>query len=219
MGRPAVSFLSGPLAGRTIRVQLDELQKADLGRKCAVKDRRPLDPPPVVRLRLFELDNVGTMQETEHELTNLSEPMALGFVCFVDLFPFPGGNDAEPSSDQIVAYIEGAPITHGTCCTTAFVGTTFVSVSSFNIRGESILLGVFPDLAVNVTGKFLTRYRVVSTLHATFEHSRRAVLAECWGGPVVIYPANMFPGLQESTDLTKVLETVSVCLEPLIDLP
>jgi len=63
---------------------------------------------------------------------------------------------------------------------------------------------------VNVTGTFLIRYRVVNTLHATFEHSRRAVLAECWGGPVVIYPANMFPGLQESTDLTKTLSELGV---------
>ena len=98
-----VTFAIGPLKGRTIRAVLEEVQKADLGRKCADpptsssgnghghgghahptmmsgaptadgvmrsvrKDRRPLDPPPVVRLRLFEGFNVGTEDQTEKEI-------------------------------------------------------------------------------------------------------------------------------------------------------
>ena len=125
-----ITFASGPLKGRTIRAHLEEVQKADLGRKCADpptsasggggsggaggagnggsgghgghsshtshgsqsthhgghptmmsgapipdglvrsvrKDRRPLDPPPVVRLRLFEGFNIGTPDEYEKEI-------------------------------------------------------------------------------------------------------------------------------------------------------
>jgi hypothetical protein len=32
------------------------------------KDRRPLDPPPVVRLRLFEGFNMGTEEQYEKEI-------------------------------------------------------------------------------------------------------------------------------------------------------
>ena len=90
-------FPSGPLAGRIIRVHLEEIQKADIGRRCVHpglpraagtrhvrctlisessrvnprygrKDKRPLDPPPVVRIRLFQLLNPGLPYEAEQEL-------------------------------------------------------------------------------------------------------------------------------------------------------
>lgn len=138
-----VSFASGPFAGRTVRAELTEIQKADLGRKCADpptsansggapaatgatnaernrdkdrvardkdgggggsgarsrrsqrsrsesegasvhdgpggdgapaparnvrKDRRPLDPPPVVKLRFFEALEYGTPRQYEREV-------------------------------------------------------------------------------------------------------------------------------------------------------
>ena len=68
-----ILFASGQFAGRKIRFELQELQKAESGRKkvqllfflCSVSDillrryakvdRRPLDPPPAVLLRMFEL--------------------------------------------------------------------------------------------------------------------------------------------------------------------
>ena len=91
---------SGAFAGRTIRAELEEVQKADLGRKCADpprpapiqahlsmqslgggalsaldgrqrtarKDRRPLDPPPVVALRLYEIFNAGTDRQMERRI-------------------------------------------------------------------------------------------------------------------------------------------------------
>jgi len=40
-----VHFVTGQFAGQTIRAELEELQKADLGRKFGSIDRRPLDPP------------------------------------------------------------------------------------------------------------------------------------------------------------------------------
>ena len=133
-----VSFASGPFAGRTVRAEIVEVQKADLGRKCADppivppavpapggganshtrtadhydrereyadhdrpppraagpyhgfhphppshphphaqpqiqernvrKDRRPLDPPPVVSLRFFEAMLYGTDKQYEREI-------------------------------------------------------------------------------------------------------------------------------------------------------
>ncbi|KAL4253249.1 hypothetical protein ABKN59_004738 [Abortiporus biennis] len=67
IGRP-VTFLSGQFEGKTVRTEIVELQKADLGRKYARKDRRPLDPPPVVQLKLYQVFNHGTSRETEQEM-------------------------------------------------------------------------------------------------------------------------------------------------------
>ncbi|KAF8810302.1 hypothetical protein BYT27DRAFT_7186768 [Phlegmacium glaucopus] len=82
----AVQFSTGQFAGQTIRMELQEIQKADLGRKYARVDRRPLDPPPVVLLRMFLVHHPGSNRETEREL-NYDDVQVLGLLCTVDLFP------------------------------------------------------------------------------------------------------------------------------------
>jgi len=63
------TFTAGQFVGRTLRVELEELQKAESGRKYAKVDRRPLDPPPAVLLRLFEPgDSQNGGYEYEREL-------------------------------------------------------------------------------------------------------------------------------------------------------
>ena len=64
---------------------MEEIQKAKLGRKWvsfplpqdlfidgwaryAKVDRRPLDPPPIVLLKYFTVDDVGTPNELEQEI-------------------------------------------------------------------------------------------------------------------------------------------------------
>ncbi|KAI0704102.1 velvet factor-domain-containing protein [Earliella scabrosa] len=88
------SLETGPLAGRLMCATLEELQKADIGRKYARKDKRPLDPPPVAVMRLFQVAHAGTPHEHVQEFVDLDEPLAFGFTCHVDLFPVAG----EPSA-------------------------------------------------------------------------------------------------------------------------
>lgn len=134
-------FASGPFRGRTVRADIKEVQKADLGRKCADppvgssghgshhgggagsgsgaaketegtdgtgsrrgkekehdngkesqgeakavrKDRRPLDPPPVVELKFFESIHHGTPHQYERPIA--AEDVEIGgLICQVDLF-------------------------------------------------------------------------------------------------------------------------------------
>ncbi|KZT12753.1 uncharacterized protein LAESUDRAFT_638635, partial [Laetiporus sulphureus 93-53] len=88
IGRP-VRFSTGPMAGIALRAELDELQKANLGRRFAWKDKRTLDPPPVVRLRLFEVNEVDAYRRREQEIRGDLETKCHGFVCQADLFPIP----------------------------------------------------------------------------------------------------------------------------------
>ncbi|KAJ7248163.1 velvet factor-domain-containing protein [Mycena haematopus] len=85
VGRP-IHFTEGQFAGKTIRAVLQELQAAAFGRKYAKVDRRPLDPPPVAWLRLFEVLNAGTAAETETEI-DYDSIHILGLMCTVDLIP------------------------------------------------------------------------------------------------------------------------------------
>lgn len=78
----------GPLAGRCVRSELEEYQKPDLGRKFAKRDRRPLDPPPVVRLRMFELLDEGLPTQREQEIAADDIDIS-GLVAHLDLFPVP----------------------------------------------------------------------------------------------------------------------------------
>jgi hypothetical protein len=98
VGRP-IHFVGGQFAGQTVRAELHEVQKADLGRKYARVDRRPLDPPPAVLLRLFHVYNAGTDLESEKEVQNYDEVQNLGLVCTVDLFPVPGPTDSPRGKD------------------------------------------------------------------------------------------------------------------------
>ncbi|PCH37387.1 hypothetical protein WOLCODRAFT_30510, partial [Wolfiporia cocos MD-104 SS10] len=92
-----VTFHTGKYAGRTLRAELEELQKADLGRKYGRKDRRPLDPPPVVQFRLFEVLDAGTPRQREREFDCYDELDSFGVVCHVDLYPVPDEeDDTEP---------------------------------------------------------------------------------------------------------------------------
>ncbi|KAI0823339.1 velvet factor-domain-containing protein [Trametes gibbosa] len=88
LGLP-VSFISGPLHGLTVRIALEEIQKADIGRKYASKDKRPLDPPPVVQCHFYSIPNTYSPHPSE-DLNELDvETMIPGAVCHVDLFSIP----------------------------------------------------------------------------------------------------------------------------------
>ncbi|KAL0946255.1 hypothetical protein HGRIS_012510 [Hohenbuehelia grisea] len=107
LGKP-IHFATGQFAGHTIRAELQEIQKADLGRKYARVDRRPLDPPPVVLLKLFYVYPTGPNDEPhEDEVQNYDEVQNLGLVCTVDLFPVP--SQADPVQRDIHPIVPLSP--------------------------------------------------------------------------------------------------------------
>ncbi|KAI9449856.1 hypothetical protein BJY52DRAFT_1305769 [Lactarius psammicola] len=96
IGAP-LNFSTGQFAGKHVRAELIELQKADLGRKYARKDRRPLDPPPVVQLKFFYAFP-GT-DTPDREVENYDEINNMGLICHVDLFPVPSSDSPDASVD------------------------------------------------------------------------------------------------------------------------
>ncbi|KDQ32730.1 hypothetical protein PLEOSDRAFT_1060469 [Pleurotus ostreatus PC15] len=90
IGEP-IHFSTGQFAGQVVRAELKEIQKADLGRKYARVDRRPLDPPPVVLLKLYITYTVGNEQR-EEEVPDYEQVHNHGLVCTVDLFPVQGAD-------------------------------------------------------------------------------------------------------------------------------
>ncbi|KAI0714204.1 velvet factor-domain-containing protein, partial [Cerioporus squamosus] len=200
-------FHSGPFAGRILRSALQELQKADVGRKYARKDKRPLDPPPVVRLSCFQTVHEGTRREAEKEIENFDEHSIFGFICQVDLIPTPSRSQTQ--SVAPADYIDR----YGEPCTSLLFGETFVPCSLVQYEGRQAALFVFSDLAVRQEGRFVLRYRVCNI---GGEEECTPILAECYGGSFEIFSTKTFPGLRASTDLTKV-RVVFSCTAPVRD--
>ncbi|OSX65901.1 hypothetical protein POSPLADRAFT_1133298 [Postia placenta MAD-698-R-SB12] len=202
-----INFTTGPFAGWTVRVELKELQKADMGRKYGQKDRRPLDPPPVLQLRFYRVFNNGTAHQWEHEIDAYTDNIGIGCVCHVDLFRSPPESKPAKSNHRLqaprttkeMANVEGA-----STYTTLLVGTRAVSASCVYHEGKKILAFVFSDLAVRAEGSFFLRYRVFDIMSAVTGGTQHPALAEAFGGTFQVYSTKNFPGLQASTDLTKV---------------
>ncbi|KAL1748312.1 velvet factor-domain-containing protein [Schizophyllum fasciatum] len=215
VGRP-VHFAAGPFAGRTIRAALDEIQAAQLGRKYARVDRRPLDPPPAVRLRLFDVRDAGTARETEAEFAEYGDALGLGLVCTLDLFPLPEGSACRrspgPCAEPPVHRVGGCAIYEREKTTEALVGSTFVQPTCVTVDGRTALVFVFSDLAVKHEGAFLLRYRVFDLFSLPRGHRDIAVQAECFGAVFRIYTTKDFPGLPPSTALTREFARVGVRL-------
>ncbi|KAF8478857.1 velvet factor-domain-containing protein [Gautieria morchelliformis] len=200
-------FLVGKSAftHQVTRAELQEEQKADLGRKFAKRDRRPVDPPPVVRLRMYQVFNAETDHPTDQEIP--AEQIEVGgLICHVDLYairptPYPHsrpvgsgeGSSAAPPAPQATLV---APLpAEESKVTTSLFGTTFAHASQIKgLDGDEVIFFVFPDLAVRTEGLFILRYRMFDIL----------------SGPFAIYSTTEYPGLRASTELTKHLSRYGI---------
>jgi len=221
-----ISCYTGMFAGRTIRAEVNEIQKANVGRKYAAsKDRRALDPPPVTELRIYDVRTAGNgvSQETEIDYRGLQPT---GLICHVEVFQvsmatednpaqvtdFPVPPSANPSYPRVTpngqpveVYWRNQPITIAANHTSSLVGDLFTQALNLPIgqNGKNSLIFVFADLSVQLEGWFLFRYRVFDLFSVS--NGSQPILAECWGRPFRIYATKQFPGLEPSTELTKLL--------------
>ncbi|KAI0731702.1 velvet factor-domain-containing protein [Fomitopsis betulina] len=187
-----VMYSTGPFAGRTILVRLVGVQQPDRGRKwstarCGNIDVRPIDPPPIVRLQIFEVFNIGSPRQRVVELgqtTYVLNPSHLHITL---------------SHPHVVAYVRGVPVFERSKRTADLVGNTF----SPSTCSKGQLIFAFTNLAVREEGIFFLRYRTFNTVYSAMGNTPMPVLAECVGGAFKIYPTNGFPGLSPSTALTK----------------
>ena len=60
------------------------------------------------------------------------------------------------------------------------------------------------DLAVQREGTFILRYRIFDIWSTAAGADQHPILAERYGGTFKVYSTRDFPGLQASTELTKV---------------
>ncbi|KAJ4470111.1 velvet factor, partial [Lentinula aciculospora] len=229
----------GQWKGKIVRAELYELQHADLGRKYAEKDRRSLDPPPVVALRLSEITPMGQWAFQENEILDYSNVEIIGVLCAAELIPVIESRSSGqllPTSRTSTVHSHSNPYSDGDCrmptevrdlssggnaripsseiarlTANVLVGSKVVQPHLVELDGEKRLVFVFSDLAVKNLGLFRLRYKCFDLVSAV-PGTDAKIQAECTGGNFRIFSTKEFPGLQVSTNLTKILSAQGVSL-------
>ncbi|KAJ6514239.1 hypothetical protein C8R47DRAFT_1313595, partial [Mycena vitilis] len=143
--------------------------------------------------------NCRTTSAEIHGMSDATNPDTTAFVH--DL------QDDYPSN--VAAFNNNCGVTESDKCTRALVGGTFVEphhVSiTFNGHQRRVVVFVFHDLAVKLSGLFVMRFRFCDLSSNPTGFSTPMIQAECYGSSFQIYSTRQVPKLRPSSDLTKAL--------------
>jgi len=193
-------------------MKLVEIQKADLGRKFARRDRRPLDPPTVCEAVFYETFEYDDGSEKEVLLSADQCPID-SLMCHVDVFPLHGNANLTTGDPQNQFRV--LPPVESTRQTVDLWGATFcpaikvprcphTSYSQMSSDASAVYF-VFADLSVQSEGFFFFRFRIfdVQSNCVGMGATEHPMIAEAYGGLFRVYSTKEFPGLKASTPLTK----------------
>ncbi|KAI8890474.1 hypothetical protein K501DRAFT_236797 [Backusella circina FSU 941] len=139
------------------------------------KDRRPIDPAPILKLIVLdEVDNI------------LKDPIdTIFYVVHVSLW------SADMSTKIDSVGTSQIPETR------ALVGSVVCSCSTLkDLNNEDGYYFAFPDLSVRITGEFRLQF--------SFIHIERSnVLTHVFSEPFIVHSAKSYPGIRESSHLSK----------------
>lgn len=185
--------------GRRLHYELTCLQQPERARACgsgqkSAADRRPVDPPPVVQLRVLE----GPTLEDSKDIT-------LGynanFFVYVDLQharPIANGRVQTPAATT-PPVLTGAP----------------VSGMAYLDRPAEAGYFLFPDLSVRHEGRYVLGFSLYEELKDEMDQDADPVDDDSTPGfylrmkvqsaPFVVFSAKKFPGLTSSTTLSRTI--------------
>jgi hypothetical protein len=186
--------------GRTITYKLHVLQQPVRARACgqgakSSADRRPVDPPPIVQLQIFEGDN------QKNDIT---------FTMHANYFLFATLEHARPMAH---GRVPPERTSHPVLTGTPVAGMVYLD------RPEVAGYFIFPDLSVRHEGKYRLSFSLYEELKNTKDDDRLADDAkpnaagdahvthrlEVKSAPFQVYSAKKFPGLTESTALSRLV--------------
>lgn len=169
---------SNPKYWLDVRQQPRQARMAGSGEKA---DRRTVDPPPIIRLRIRR---PSARRKSLHSLTDddlVSPTLTHTHFCFASLVP--------ENSEEELYELAGSK--------SKYVGGSVVS-SLFHLKDQSCF--VFPDLSVKTEG----RWRFKMSLYEIVEDGVLfcdSVVTDVFQ----VYSSKKFPGMRQSTELSKSL--------------
>ncbi|KAI7867144.1 velvet factor-domain-containing protein [Spinellus fusiger] len=148
------------------------------------KDRRPIDPPPIVQLVVQQGESRGPV-----DTQTLQTPF---FVLHVTLW-----SEDRQSERNIIS--------NPPKYTRILMGSLVSSPSLLkNTEGKTGLFFAFPDLSIRTEGRYTLRFSLMKLGSCDFHaNAKSRILAQVFSDPFTVFSAKKFPGMTESTELSK----------------
>ncbi|KAJ5682286.1 hypothetical protein N7462_005451 [Penicillium macrosclerotiorum] len=199
--------------GKQLTYKLSVMQQPERARACGAgakssADRRPVDPPPVVELRIFESDPGNEAQKTD-----------ITFAYNANFFLYATLDTARPIAHGRVAGPPSCPVLTGV----PVAGVAYLD------RPSQAGYFIFPDLSVRHEGRYRLSFHLyeeikdskdadkdshmplpnqVSPTNTSKPGAPQAFLhfrLEVKSIPFTVYSAKKFPGLATSTSLSRII--------------
>ncbi|KAJ1977722.1 hypothetical protein H4R34_003472 [Dimargaris verticillata] len=171
------------------------------------KDRRLIDPPPILRLNMYH--------EPGQPVTDYRAVDASCFVCLATVWSADGHEErgvvVNPSSIPIQPSFPSANVIalNDPSPTRNLIGSTVVSAQCLNdLNGQPGLFFVFSDLAIRTEGMFSLKFNFVplgsgpADSWAPIDRNWQ-VCCLAHSSPFEVFSPRKFPGLTESTELSR----------------
>ncbi|KAI6249244.1 Developmental and secondary metabolism regulator veA [Erysiphe necator] len=192
--------------GRKLSYVLSVIQQPERARACgsgakSSSDRRPVDPPPVVELKIYNED--GSKSE---DITFAYEANFFLYASLETARPTSRGGKAQQTPISApVPILTGMPVS----------GTAYLD------RPSEAGYFIFPDLSVRHEGQYILNFNLYEEskneqdqdfdqTHLAPQEPNSTESSYDWrlevkSIPFTVYSAKKFPGLSESTDLSKIV--------------
>ncbi|KAJ1978990.1 hypothetical protein H4R34_003005 [Dimargaris verticillata] len=146
------------------------------------KDRRPIDPPPIVQL--IVLDDRG-----QPNLEYVQNPF---FVVHVTLW------SEDKQSERSIIFNDPK-------FTRVLMGSLVSSPSLLkDTKGEQGCYFCFPDLSIRTEGRYTLKFSLIRLdSNSTLTERPPRTIADVYSDVFTVYSAKKFPGMTESTELSK----------------
>ncbi|KAI6141963.1 velvet factor-domain-containing protein [Pisolithus thermaeus] len=173
-----------------LEYELTVRQEPKQARMCGVgSDRRPIDPPPIIQLRVIDK---RTRQPPAHPEAEEGDPSyAHSFLQNPYYFMF--ASLAKPDDDAELHWLKDGK----TRCTTGSVVSSLYHLKDTENRNEDAGFFVFPDLSVRTEGSYRLKLSLFEVAGNTVRHCK-----SIYSAPFYVYTAKKFPGMEESTPLS-----------------
>ncbi|KAI8880868.1 hypothetical protein K501DRAFT_254273 [Backusella circina FSU 941] len=169
------------------------------------KDRRPIDPPPIIQLYIERSD--GTLKNAIDDADNISL-----FVVQCDLFSEDGRESRNHVFNPSIAKGDtSATVTSGRLMTFEDPSPTKTLMGSNVSSGYQLcdannqmgIFFVFQDLSVRIEGRFRLRFLFTNLSAGDPLTMSTQVSDEVMSEPFTVYSAKNFPGMTDSTLLSQ----------------
>ncbi|KNZ81723.1 hypothetical protein J132_10926 [Termitomyces sp. J132] len=192
----------------TVRQEPKQARMCGVGGKA---DRRPIDPPPIVQLRVVdpavkirarrrrrrrEDGSEGEGNADDEDDGELEPPADLAGYAQSFLqnpYYFMFASLAKPDDDKELHWLKDGR----TRCTTGSVVSSLYHLKDPHNANEDAGFFVFPDLSVRTEGSYRLKLSLFEVVGNQVRHCK-----SIYSAPFYVYTAKKFPGMEESTPLS-----------------